>query len=105
MSTDAITVLKNDHLDVKKLFRQFETAGPGAHAEKGRIVSRIIELLTVHTYLESETMYPEVRRLLPELESAVLESYEEHHVADVLCLELAAMDASDERFDAKRRRC
>ncbi len=101
MSTDAITVLKNDHLDVKKLFRQFEAAGPGAHAEKGRIVSRIIELLTVHTYIENEIMYPEVRRLLPELEGAVLESYEEHHVADVLCLELDAMDASDERFDAK----
>jgi hemerythrin-like domain-containing protein len=31
----------------------------------------------------------------------VLESYEEHHVADVLCMELAAMSADDERFDAK----
>jgi hemerythrin-like domain-containing protein len=30
-----------------------------------------------------------------------LESYEEHHVADVLCLELAAMSPDDERFDAK----
>jgi hypothetical protein len=46
-------------------------------------------------------MYPQVRRLLPDLESDVLESYEEHHVADVLCMELAAMDPTDERFDAK----
>ena len=33
-------------------------------------------------------MYPEVRKLLPDLEDDVLESYEEHHVADVLCIEL-----------------
>lgn len=31
----------------------------------------------------------------------MLESYEEHHVADVLCMELAGMPADAERFDAK----
>jgi hypothetical protein len=46
-------------------------------------------------------MYPRVRELLPDLEDDVLESYEEHHVADVLVVELAAMDADDERFNAK----
>jgi hemerythrin-like domain-containing protein len=55
----------------------------------------------VHTYIENECMYPEVRKLLPDLEDDVLESYEEHHVADVLCVELAAMSPDDERFDAK----
>ena len=38
----------------------------------------------MHTYIENEVMYPRVRELLPELEDDVLESYEEHHVADVL---------------------
>jgi hemerythrin-like domain-containing protein len=46
-------------------------------------------------------MYPETRRLAPELEEDVLESYEEHHVADLLCMELAAMSPEDERFTAK----
>jgi hemerythrin superfamily protein len=55
----------------------------------------------VHTYLENEVMYPEVRRLVPELEDDVLESYEEHHVADVLVTELFAMSPDAERFDAK----
>ena len=45
----------------------------------------------MHTYLENEVMYPRVRALLPELEDDVLESYEEHHVADVLVMELVAM--------------
>jgi hypothetical protein len=46
-------------------------------------------------------MYPEVCALLPDLKDDVLESYEEHHVADVLCMELAGMPAGVERFDAK----
>ena len=38
---------------------------------------------------------------MPDLEQDVLESYEEHHVADVLVMELAGMTADDERFTAK----
>ena len=99
MSTDAIVLLKDDHKEMRRLFREFEGAeGP---ATKGRIVERIIEALTVHTYIENECMYPEVRKLLPDLEEDVLESYEEHHVADVLCLELTKMSPQDEHFDAK----
>jgi hemerythrin superfamily protein len=101
VTTDAIVMLKQDHKEVKKLFKQFQQAGEDATAEKGRLVEAILEALTVHTYLENECMYPEVRRLLPDLEQDVLESYEEHHVADVLCAELAAMSPEDEHFDAK----
>jgi hemerythrin superfamily protein len=101
MSTDAIVLLKNDHKEIKKLFRQFESAGENATKRKGEIVREIIEALTVHTYIENEVMYPEVRKLLPGLEDDVLESYEEHHVADLLCAELHTMKPEDERFDAK----
>jgi hemerythrin superfamily protein len=101
MSTDAIVVLKADHKEVKALFRQFEKAGDDATKTKGALVKQILELLTVHTYIENEVMYPEVRKLLPDLEDDVLESYEEHHVADLLCAELSVMNPDDERFDAK----
>ena len=101
MSTDAIVLLKNDHKEILRVFRDFEKAGPGATVTKGRLVDRMIELLNVHTYIENEVMYPRVRELLPELEDDVLESYEEHHVADVLVVELAALKPGDERFDAK----
>ncbi len=101
MSTDAIVMLKNDHKEIRRLFRDFENAGEDAHATKGRLVDKMIELLTVHTYLENEVMYPRVRELLPALEDDVLESYEEHHVADVLVLELSGMTPESERFTAK----
>ncbi|WP_344810064.1 hemerythrin domain-containing protein [Microlunatus ginsengisoli] len=101
MSTDAIVLLRDDHKEIRRLFREFAQTGEAAVAARGQIADKIIAALTVHTYIENETMYPEVRRLLPELEDDVLESYEEHHVADVLVSELAAMDADNERFVAK----
>jgi hemerythrin superfamily protein len=101
MSTDAIVLLKQDHKEIRKLFREFEAAGDRAQKRKAQLVDRILEALTVHTYIENECMYPEVRKLLPDLEDDVLESFEEHHVADVLCMELATMSPDDERFDAK----
>lgn len=101
MSTDAIVLLKNDHKEIRKVFLDFEKAGEKALAAKTKLVDRMIELLTVHTYLENEVMYPRVRELLPELEDDILESYEEHHVADLLVVELAAMKADNERFTAK----
>ena len=101
MSNDAIVMLKDDHKDILAAFKKFEAAGDSAHKTKGTLVDKIIELLTVHTYIENEVMYPRVRELVPALEDDVLESYEEHHVADVLVMELAAMKPDDERFTAK----
>ncbi len=101
MSTDAIVILKDDHKEIRRLFRAFTAAGDHAYAEKKAVADKIIAALTAHTYIENETMYPEVRRLLPDLEDDVLESYEEHHVADVLVMELAALPADHERFSPK----
>jgi hemerythrin-like domain-containing protein len=101
MSTDAIVFLKDEHKQIKKVFRDFRAAGDGAVKQRGRLVRQMIELLTIHTYLENEIMYPEIRRLLPEVGDDVLESYEEHHVADLLCMELWAMEPDDEHFTAK----
>ena len=101
MPTDAIVLLKEDHKRMRGLFKQFQGAGDSAKATKDRLAKKIIEELTVHTYLENECMYPQTRALMPELDADILESYEEHHVADLLVMELSTMDAKDERFTAK----
>jgi hemerythrin-like domain-containing protein len=101
MSSDAIVILKEDHKAIRQLFRKFEHAGDGAEATKARLVDQILEALTVHTYIENEVMYPAIRERIPEIDDDILESYEEHHVADVLCMELAPMSPDNERFDAK----
>jgi hemerythrin superfamily protein len=100
VSNDAIVILRDDHKEVRALFREFQKKGTTS-PRKGAIVKKVVELLTVHTYIENEVMYPAVRAELPGLEDDVLESYEEHHVADVLVMELSTMRPSDERFEAK----
>jgi hemerythrin-like domain-containing protein len=101
MSTDAIVILKDEHKEIRRAFREFERAGDTATAQRGDIADRIIELLTRHTYIENEVMYPRVREMVPSLDRDVLESYEEHHVADLLVAELSGMKPYDERFNAK----
>ncbi|MCG7634436.1 hemerythrin domain-containing protein [Gordonia McavH-238-E] len=101
MSSDAIVILRDEHKEIRKLFRDFKSQGDKAVKTKGKIVDKIIEALTVHTYIENEVMYPEIRKRVPDLEDDILESYEEHHVADVLVVELAALSPDAERFDAK----
>jgi len=88
LSTDAIVLLRNDHTEVRRLFKEFQKPST-TDARKGAIVDKVIELLTVHTYIENEVMYPEVRRLLPDLED------------DILVIELSQMSPDDERFEAK----
>jgi hemerythrin superfamily protein len=100
VSHDAIVILRDDHKEIRGLFREFQRDST-TDARRGAIVDKVIELLTIHTYIENEVMYPQVRQLLPDLEDGILESYEEHHVADVLVAELAALKPGDERFVAK----
>jgi len=100
MPSDAIVLLKEDHKKVKRLFRDFERSGEDTDL-KQRLVTQIIEELTTHTYLENTIMYPSVRSALPDLETDVMESYEEHHVADMLCLELLELSPDNEHFEAK----
>ena len=98
---DAITLLKNDHKTVERLFKQFEKAGDRASVEKRRIVDRIIEELSVHASIEEQYFYPATRATVPKTEKIVLESLEEHHVVKWLLSELVDLDPTNERFDAK----
>ena len=98
---DAITLLRNDHKTVERLFKRFEKAGDRAHVEKRQIVDRIIEELSVHAAIEEQVFYPVARATVPETEDLALESLEEHHIVKWVLAELADLDPSDERFDAK----
>ena len=98
---DAITLLKNDHHAVERLFRRFEQAGDRAHVEKRQIVDRIIEQLSMHASIEEQLFYPVARATVPDTEDIALESLEEHHIVKWLLSELDGMDPKNERFDAK----
>jgi hemerythrin superfamily protein len=98
---DAITLLKDDHQRVEKLFKRFEAAGDRAYAEKRQVVDKIIEELSVHAAIEEQLFYPVTKATVPPVEDVVLESLEEHHVVKILLAEIQHMDPQHERFDAK----
>lgn len=98
---DAIVLLKDDHKTVEKLFKDFEKAGDSAYKTKRDIADKVIEELTVHTWIEEKIFYPAARAAVPDTTDHVLESVEEHHVVLWMLSELAGLDPKDERFDAK----
>src|SRR3954463_11952090 len=98
---DAISLLKDDHKNVERLFKRFESAGDRAHVQKREIVDRIIEELAAHAAIEEQVFYPVARATVPATEDIALESLEEHHIVKWVLSELETMSPEDERFDAK----
>jgi hemerythrin superfamily protein len=98
---DAITLLKQDHRTVEKLFKQFEKAGDNAHKTKRKIVDQVIEELAKHAAIEEQVFYPAVRDEVKGVEDTVLEALEEHHVVKWTLSELEGMSPEHERFTAK----
>jgi hemerythrin superfamily protein len=99
--SDAITMLREDHRAVEKLFKSFQKAGPNALKTKARLVDEMIRELTIHASIEEQIFYPTVREDVQDLDSDILEALEEHHVVKWLLSELNGLDPSAERFDAK----
>ncbi|MDP1821433.1 MAG: hemerythrin domain-containing protein [Acidimicrobiales bacterium] len=98
---DAITMLKDDHKTVERLFKRFEKAGDNAYSEKRKVVDEIIRELAVHASVEEQIFYPVTRETVPKTEDIALESLEEHHIVKWVLSELDGMDPKNERFDAK----
>ena len=99
---DGIVLLKEDHKNVKRLFREFEkTKDKGTAAAKRKLVDQISGELVAHSFIEETIFYPAAREHAPDSGSDVLESVEEHHVVAWLLSELDGLSPEDETFDAK----
>jgi translation elongation factor EF-Tu-like GTPase len=55
MSTDAIVLLKQDHKEVRRLFRAFAKADEDDTQKKAQLVEQMLELLTDHEYFTAKT--------------------------------------------------
>jgi hemerythrin superfamily protein len=98
---DAITLLKNDHRGVSKLFRAYKAEKRAGRASRSKIIDTAIKELSIHAAIEEQIFYPAIREEVPALEDDVLESLEEHHVLKWTLEELLAIGPGDERYDAK----
>jgi hemerythrin superfamily protein len=100
-STNALTLLKNDHQEVERLFKSFEKLSDGAAKRRKQTVDKVIEALSKHAAIEEQVFYPEVRKHVRDVTDDILEALEEHHIVKWTLSELEDMEPSDERFGAK----
>ena len=97
---DAVKLLKDDHKQVKDLFRQFEKARSADRKKK--IAEEAMHELEVHSAIEEEIFYPAVKaKAGKDAKETVDEGIEEHHVVDVLIKELKALREVSDQYEAK----
>ena len=98
-SKDAITLLKQDHRDVEKLFKEFE--GAKGDGRKQKLAHQICLDLTVHFELEEKIFYPACEGTVDEDE--LKEGFVEHDAAKLLVAEIEAAEdgTQDDFFDTK----
>ena len=94
---DVLTFLKDEHDEAKQVFKKLEEA-KGASA--GRLWDQLKNMLTLHEELEETFFYPQLKEE-KNTEDLILESYQEHHVMDVLIEEISQLEPSDETWQPK----
>lgn len=102
-STNALELLKRDHDDVDRMFKQYEEIKDGAEdSEKEDLVAQICDALTVHAQIEETIFYPAARRVLQEEEGQDLlnEAAVEHQTLKDIIARLEAAPTSDPLYDA-----
>lgn len=90
---DAITLLKNDHRKVEKIFSQIEK-GDGNRAQ---LFNELMTELTVHAEIEEKLFYPAVKNA-NQTHDLVLESFEEHKQVKMVLADLAKADKNTEHW-------
>ena len=99
---DSVTLLTADHNRVRGLFARFRAAHEKDDVDKmAALTEQMVRELQVHTKIEEEIFYPEVRRASGELEEIVAEGVEEHNVVDHLIEELDGLQPGAEEWVAK----
>lgn len=93
---DAIALLKQDHRAVEALFDEFEDA---EESEQSELATRICQMLTVHTTIEEEMLYPQAKEAFGEEEDdMVYEAEIEHGSAKELIAKIEALTPEDPQF-------
>jgi len=97
---DPISILTNDHNQVKALFKEFARLHEADDAEgAGQVAEQICHELTVHATIEEEIFYPAVRRAIDD-NDLMNEAEIEHASTNDLVEQIESMQSSDERYAA-----
>ncbi len=97
---NAITLLKQDHEDVKKMLSELDDTTERAVKTREQTFTKLKADLEVHEAIEEEIFYPALKEH-PTTKDIALEGYEEHHVVDTVMGEMLELPVSDETWTAK----
>ncbi len=89
---DAINMLKRHHRSTESALKKLR------HSYDAKILDQLANELSAHMVIEETIFYPAVNAVDPQL---VLESYEEHAMAQFALKRLLSTDASDPRFEPR----
>ena len=99
---NALSLLKADHARMRKLLEELSTTTERGVKTRAELFSTIKGELTIHETIEEEIFYPALMEMA-RTRDITLESYEEHHVVDLLMAELEDLDVADESWGAKAK--
>jgi hemerythrin-like domain-containing protein len=97
---DALSLLEKDHRRFEQLLKRGEETTEAAVKGRTELLKTITAELNLHELVEEKVLYPALKTH-PEAKDIVLESFQEHHVADVIVGELQRLDVSNEQWGAK----
>jgi hemerythrin-like domain-containing protein len=99
-AVDALTLLKKDHDEVKKMLKDLDATTERAVKTRQDLFERLKFSLTVHEQMEEAVLYPALKAHA-ETKDIVLEAYEEHDVVNTILGELEQTQFDDETWHAK----
>lgn len=92
------TLLIRQHREVKAIFKKLEDG----KSDPAPLVEALVNNLAAHMAIEQDIYYPAVKELKEDL---VMESYEEHSLAELGLKRLLATSPNDDAFDARVTAC
>ncbi|HEX6976463.1 MAG TPA: hemerythrin domain-containing protein [Vicinamibacterales bacterium] len=99
-TTDAISLLENDHRRMEDLLKRGEETTERAVAGRRELLDSVTTELALHELIEEQVLYPALQAH-PEAKDIVLEGFQEHHVVDLIVKELHEVATDNEMWGAK----
>lgn len=103
---DAITLLKNDHEEMRALLDALESSTPRAVKKRTDLLAKINVNLKAHTTIEEEIFYPAFKEAgkKSDDDKMFFEALEEHRAAgDLVLPDLLKTDVSSDKFSGRAK--